>query len=364
MSNAIAPRVPLDRVLFLQMNKIGDSLVMTPMFEALKRHAPRARLHVIASRQGAEVFRHNPHVDALVATALDPQHRRRDLPAYWALCRRWLRAWRITTVVCDVVNTGPWPALLLQLLRPPHAVLAKRFRAQRWLARGLVHVFPDVDVDRATDRSTLAYNLGVLEALGVPAGRARVRVFPSGAERARAHAAVDALALDPARATVAFAPYTMNPTTAWPADHVRAFAARAAVRYNLVVVGGAVDGARWAREHAAHVPGAHPLFDLSLRETSVALDRADVVVALNTGVSHLFQTLRAPMVRIDSGHSPAHLWSYRHDPRFHVLEHPVPCAPCLKAACPLEGHPCMRGVTPDAVLARVDRVLAGVARAA
>ncbi len=353
------PRVPLDRVLFLQMNKIGDSLVMTPMFEAIKRHAPGARVYVVASRQGAEVFAHNPYVDGLVATGLDPQRRRRDLPAYWALCRRQLRAWGISTVVCDVVNTGPWPAVLLQLLRPRHAVVAKRFRGQRWLARGLVHVFPDVDVDHARDRSVLGTNLGVLEALGVPRGRARVRVFPSRAERARAHAAVDALGLDPARRTVAFAPYTMNPATAWPAEHVREFASRAAARYNLVVVGGAADAPRWAAEHAADVPGARGVFDLSLRESSVALDRADVLVALNTGVSHLFQTLRVPMVRIDSGHSPAMLWGYRGDPRFHVLEHAAPCAPCLLGACPVAGHPCMRGVTPGAVLARVAAVLGG-----
>ena len=356
--------VPFDRVLFLQMNKLGDSLVMTPMFEAIKRRWPEARIHVIASRAGAEVFEHNPFIDALVATKLDPQQRRRDLPAYWALCRRQLRAWGITTVICDVVNTGPWPALLLQLLRPRHAVVAKRFRGQRLLARGLTHLYPDVDTDRAHDRSTLAYNLGILDALGVRGDGLRARVFPNGEERARAHAAVDALGLDGSRPTIAFAPYTRNAATAWPAEHVREFAERAARAYNVLVTGGVADGERWAREHGAHVPAARPLFGLSLRETSVALDRADVVVAMNTGVSHLFQSLRVPMVRLDSGHSPPLLWSYRDDPRFHVLEHATPCAPCLLAACPVAGHPCMREITPAVVLARVAAVLAAERRAA
>ncbi|MHB8902332.1 MAG: hypothetical protein ACYC6Y_26530, partial [Thermoguttaceae bacterium] len=43
-----------------------------------------------------------------------------------------------------------------------------------------------------------------------------------------------------------------------------------------------------------------------------------------------------------------------------TLCHDVPCRPCHRKSCPVEGHPCMRAILPGNVLAAVgDALTAG-----
>jgi heptosyltransferase-1 len=348
----------LQRTLFLQYNKIGDSLVMTPLFEGVKRQDPHNRVFVIGSPHAAVVFRNNPFIDDMVVSSLNPQTSRVDLLRYAALCRRQMHRWQITTVVCDAVNSGPWPAVLLQLLPPSTKVISKRVKHHDLLCRGLFQVNSHVDVDGALQGSMLDYNLDVLCALGCETGGLRVRVFPSVEERARAHAFVAGLPLDRTRRTIAFAPYSSKPVTEWPLPIMRAFLDEAVTRYNVLILGGPAEGARWDRDFADLTPRVHPAFSYNLREISVVLDHADLLVALNTGVSHLFQAIGIPMLRIDGGHSPLQLWGYLADPRYHVVFHPVPCSPCRAGACPLAGHPCMSNISAERVLHQVQQILA------
>jgi heptosyltransferase-2 len=43
-----------------------------------------------------------------------------------------------------------------------------------------------------------------------------------------------------------------------------------------------------------------------------------------------------------------------------VLTHPVWCRPCMLRECPID-HRCMKGITPDRVLAAMDAVLSSTA---
>jgi heptosyltransferase-2 len=46
----------------------------------------------------------------------------------------------------------------------------------------------------------------------------------------------------------------------------------------------------------------------------------------------------------------------RHGARTEVVINPVWCRPCMLRECPLD-HRCMKGMTPERVLAEVDRLM-------
>lgn len=355
-----AARVDLRRTMFLQFHKIGDSLIFAPLLEAVKRADPTHQVFVVASPQATEVLQNNPYVDEIITTPLVPYCSRTDLARAIPLCIRQALRWRATTAFCDVVNSNPLMAVLLRTLPVRHKILGQAVRYQRWLCGGFVHANADVRVDRAAEGTVRGYNLAILDHIGCPRSDGRVRVYPSDAERARVHAFMRGLGLDPTRRTIGFAPYSKTQSTAWPTAHAVAFASAASERYNVVVFGGRDEAERWRRDAGALASAAHvfPAFGLNLRESQVAMGLTDVVVALNTGVSHLFHTLDVPLVRINADMQPAQLWGYDGEPRYLPVRHPVPCGPCFSGVCRVAGHPCMSGITPAIVLDRVHDALA------
>ncbi|MFN3392996.1 MAG: glycosyltransferase family 9 protein [Candidatus Thermochlorobacter sp.] len=50
------------KVLFLRQNQIGDALISTPIFTALKRHYPTIQLDVLLDRRNATALAGNPHL--------------------------------------------------------------------------------------------------------------------------------------------------------------------------------------------------------------------------------------------------------------------------------------------------------------
>jgi ADP-heptose:LPS heptosyltransferase len=95
-----------------------------------------------------------------------------------------------------------------------------------------------------------------------------------------------------------------------------------------------------------------PALDLagltSLGGLATLVARARLVVANDTGVSHIAAALKAQSVIVASGSDPRR-WAPL-DRRLHrVLYHPTDCRPCAHAACPI-GHPCALGVTAEQVI--------------
>jgi ADP-heptose:LPS heptosyltransferase len=78
------------------------------------------------------------------------------------------------------------------------------------------------------------------------------------------------------------------------------------------------------------------------------------LVAGDTGVSHLAAALGTPVVALFGPTDPV-LTAPRGPAT--IVTHAVPCAPCFYRTCPIE-HPCLDGVTGDAVTAAVAKAIA------
>lgn len=158
-------------------------------------------------------------------------------------------------------------------------------------------------------------------------------------------------------------------------------------RYVVVHPGASVPARAWApqRHHTlvrrlsddgwpVVVTGGPDETDLTARVASAAPDAVDLggrtdwptlarvvadaaaIVTGNTGPAHLAAAVGTPVVELFAPVVPAVRW--RPWKVQHVLlgDQDIACAGCRARVCPVEGHPCVDTVTPDQVLAALERL--------
>jgi ADP-heptose:LPS heptosyltransferase len=142
-----------------------------------------------------------------------------------------------------------------------------------------------------------------------------------------------------------------RPTTRRSAQMV---AALAKAGYRVVVTGDASE-----RDLTASVAGRHGV-DLGGRTTLATLGAvyaaARVVVAPNTGPAHLAAAVGAPVVSLFAPVVPASQWSPYGNNVIRLGDQSAPCRATRARTCPVDGHPCLDGITDAELLAAVDRL--------
>jgi len=83
---------------------------------------------------------------------------------------------------------------------------------------------------------------------------------------------------------------------------------------------------------------------------------AQVVVAPNTGPAHLAAAVGAPVVSLFAPVVPASQWSPYTKHVIRLGDQSAPCRLTRARTCPVDGHPCLDGITDDELLAAVDRL--------
>jgi ADP-heptose:LPS heptosyltransferase len=200
--------------------------------------------------------------------------------------------------------------------------------------------------------------LDLMAALGVPPGDDALEFPLAAADLADLGALCRELALEPA-ATVCVHPGARLGSRRWGAARFAAVADRIADRGYRVVLTGAAAEAPLTAATARHM--RRPALDLAGRTElgvlAALIGRTRLLVANDTGVSHLADALGTPSVIVSCG-GDAERWAPRDRGRHRVLHHAVPCRPCAHAECPLPGHPCARGITVAEVERQALRLLA------
>jgi ADP-heptose:LPS heptosyltransferase len=150
-------------------------------------------------------------------------------------------------------------------------------------------------------------------------------------------------------------PGTSVPARAWPeerwADTARQLDRRGV---RVVVTGGPGEAALTAAVAGgiARDLGGRT----TLPELADVLDRAEAVVVANTGPAHLAAAVGTPVVSLFAPTVPAGRWAPYGVPLGLLGDQQAPCRDTRATRCPVPGHPCLTAVTPEDVLAALDRL--------
>jgi len=320
---------------------LGDWLCATPALRALRAAAPRARIVLCGLPWTAALAERLPMVDAFL-----------PFPGHPALPEKAPGAGSPAEFLARA--HGERFGLALQMHGSGDVVngIVASLGARR--AAGFAAPGTEAGLDIACPWPAQGHEidrcLALADALGAPA-QGRAIAFPlRDADRREAQALLASAGVRGDYAIVH--PGAQLPSRRWSPARFAAVADALAGRGLHVVVTGTRDEAGLTRAVRAAMRGTG--VDLCGRTPSVwtlgaLVERAAIVVANDTGISHVAAALRTPSVIVASG-SDVTRWAPLDSGRHRVLWHPVACRPCAHAACPT-AHECAAGVTADAVAA-------------
>lgn len=149
------------------------------------------------------------------------------------------------------------------------------------------------------------------------------------------------------------------PARAWPPlHHAAAVELLEGAGYRVVVTGGPGE-----KSLTATVAGPSAL-DLGgrtdLPTLAGVMAGADAVVTGNTGPAHLAAAAGTPVACLFSPVVPAIRWAPYGVPLELLGDQNAPCRMTRARICPVPGHPCLDSVSPEEVVAAVERLISGV----
>lgn len=206
----------------------------------------------------------------------------------------------------------------------------------------------------ASSEPEVSRYLRLVQQLGAPDCGAQLEFPLSEAERHQATRLLDRFRLARGR-YVCLHPGAKLLSRRWPVERFTAVAQRVLdAGWSVALTGSAGEAALTAAIAARlQAPSGRAVADLSGQTTLGSLAgvvaRAALVVANDTGISHLAAALSTPSVIVSSG-ADAERWAPLDRKRHRVFWQAAACRPCSHDECPT-GHACALGVSADRVAA-------------
>ena len=324
-----------NNILFIRPDRIGDMVLSTPAFAALKAKWPQAHLTVLASPDNAAVLKNNPHVDEVVIYSQEATFsERQDV-------LRGLRG-RFFDLAVDPSDDYE--------LRT--AWLARRSGAATrigYSGGGREVFFNGPVLDPRPGRHFVDTALDLLAQIGCPAADRQPRIFLSADERDRAEVWLKerGLGADPILGVHPGAHYE---TQRWPLEYYTALARLIREKGDMdVIVFGMpkeINDLKFIGE--GNEDRVHLFAVSDLRNFLALLARCRLLVCNNSGPLHCATALGIPTVSF-MGPTDRDRWYPIGDDHIVLRRDDLPCIGCGRGSCPIKTHECMRSIKPAKV---------------
>lgn len=323
---------PAARILFIRTDRIGDLVLSTPAFRALKKAFPRSHLTVLASRVNYPLLDHNPHVDRVLVYPPG-----KCVSSKWRLARA-LKKEAFDLVIDPLAGYDLEPALLA------YATGARRLIGFEGFGR---EVFLDrVSPASPSGRRFVDAGFDLLGLLGMEDTQRQPELFMTSAESDWAENWLSAH-VQSGRMRVGIHPGAHYETQKWGvanfAGLIRFLQSTADVEW--ILIGGPADEAIVHAIRAAAGAELPFCIDGNLRRTIALISRLDALVCNNSGPLHIATALNVPTVSFMGPTLAVRWWPV--GPHCRVLRagH-LSCLGCEKGTCPKKSTDCMRSITP------------------
>jgi len=335
-------------------NWIGDVVMATPALRALRKHfGPDAHLVGVMRPYVAEVLAGERWCDETVVYA--KRSASGALSGRAAIDR--LRAARLDQIL--LLTNSFRTAWMAWRSGAPRRV-GIRGEGRGWLLTQRIKqpVHPATGVRWAS----IATYLHLAEAVGCPAEPPRLELATTPADEQAADAVWQRLGLPRSSDVVVFnTGGAFGSAKNWPVDHFAELARRIVVERDLPVLVNCGpkerDTARAIVAQASdpRVKGLANERELPIGLTKACIRRARLLVTTDSGPRYLGIAFERPVVTL-FGPTDPRLVETKYE-RETCLSLGLECQPCMKRACPLGHHRCMRDLTVDQVYGAVARQL-------
>ncbi|MFO0947982.1 MAG: glycosyltransferase family 9 protein [Planctomycetota bacterium] len=358
-------KVAFQRILVIRLDHIGDVVMATPLFRALKNRYPQAKLSVLVGSWAKIVVDNNPCVDEVIVF---------DCP-WWSGIRagsvskgRWerLRAfWKDYQCLRDRLRSQHFDLALDPRGDFRHILLfmywiGAKYRIGYGRTGGdylLTTVVPWVPERHNVDKNT-----ALLQPLGI-SDPGPTEVFCSPEDQQHVETLLATAGIFPGTKVAVLHTGARTVVKQWLPDRFAELARWLETdrQFRVILVGGKEE-AGLAQSIADHVSSRvlNLAGKLSLRQLIALFQRSQLVVCNDSGPMHLAAAAQATMLGI-FGPTEPEIYGYR-SARANYLHHRLECCPChFENACPYSDQrysKCMREIDVARVANAVDGVLA------
>ncbi len=333
----------------MRTDRMGDVILSTPVFEAIKSKYPESHLCVMVSSYAADVLKNNPHVDDVIID----DHERQG--GGWRDLLRMAREIRRKQFDVAVLLRPTFRLALILFLARVRYRIGTGYRAYQMLFNRKIYEHRKVNLRHETE-----YNLDLLRPLGIAQQRIRPRVYLAAEEERFASRMFDELGIDADDTVVLIHPGSGDSSLNLPAKRFAEAADRLAEELGAKII---ITGTEKERGLVRLITDnmQQEAFDLvgrtDLRQLAAILGRCDAAVSNSTGPMHLGAAVGTPTVAVFCPIFAAGPIRWGPCGEGHeVILPPVPvCFKCKPQSCP--HYDCMEKIRADKIVSKVRAVL-------
>ena len=318
----------MKKICVMHRASIGDTLLASPIYRAIKQQYSDAKLIAVLSNVGGELLQGNPYIDELIT------YQKGD-----SIFKIIKSIWRSDAVI--ILDYHYRNALLAFL-----AMIPKR------IGRGRDFINIRLTDDVAIEYEPLKY-LNLAKAIGVYSENTHLMPIVATDDEKKY---VDELLSDNGiqeKRFVTIVPYSMSSLKDWEPDKYREIIKRLNYDgYNVILLGGDKESERIKKEFPQVVSFAGIT---NLRESAEIISRAKAQLCGCTAMLHICSTTETPVVAIYGPTNPKQ-WAPREN--CFVVSHYLSCSPCYNTgiAC-RENNRCIKQISVDEVYAKLQEAI-------
>ena len=341
-------------LLVVRLDNLGDVLMTTPAFAAIRETTPCARLTLLGSPSGSALAPHVPQLDDVIEYRA-PWVRQPPGPHDSAAAlgqaegrlidRLAARRFDAAIVFTTCTQSALPAALMCRLAGIPLRLAHSRENPYDLLTDWVA----ETDAIGDGMRHEVARQLALVATVGFRTTDQRLRFTLDAQAQASLRNELRRADVDLMRRYVVVHPGATAPSRRYPAERFGIAADLIARQSGRAILfsgaGGEVALIEQARR-AMTMPSQSLGGRLDLRQLGALIAGADLLGATHSGPVHIAAALGTPVVDLYALTNPQHT-PWRVPAR--VLNHDVPCRNCLKSVCPEGHHDCLRKVEPEAI---------------
>ncbi len=337
------------KILVIRLDRIGDMVMTTPIFRALKKKWPDAQITVLTNTVNRNVVINNPFIDCILVYDRENAHKRLNSRLIFF---RSIRERKFDLVIDPYLDYELKTSLITRFI-------GKKFRLGfEFAGRGIFYniryqsnVFP-VSTEK---KHMIDYNLDLVTCLGIEAKQRQPEIFLSTDEKENADKLLEKAGVNVESRIIGIHPGGNYQSQRWPVKRFAAISDHLITNYNVKVILFAGQAEKQLLSEFRGFAVKSPIFleDLSLSEFMSTLSHCCLFLCNNSGPLHIATALNIPTVSTMGPTIPYHWWPCGKN--HIVLREDLDCSPCKKGTC--KTHECLELIETDDFLSAVESQL-------
>ena len=341
------------RLLFIRLRSLGDVVLSTPLYAALKTWRPDLQLSVLVENPYDEVLKGNPNLSSIFLMPSKTPSRQQFTSRL-----RWKALWKITKERFDCsinLHGGSTSALITLMSKARHRIGLYNFR-NAFCYNNRIKV---PKLTTKTHWHSVRYQMEWLRQLGLPeATIPSLQLVPDPKLKSKINVQLEQAGISPNQPYCAIQPSSRFYTKEWTEDGFAKIVdyLQEYFGYSTVLVGDVNETSRLRRIASLCKTSPIVLGGLSISELIWVLKQALIYIGNDCGPTHLAAALAVPTIVL-FGPSDSKVW-YPWQVEHEIVQNAFECNPCPFHRCYVYDEPkCILSITPDQVKQAVNRLL-------